>query len=341
MHSPCLSEPALAGAMSLAGDSVGTPTAYRVEFTPDAWQGVIHQVEVALCESQVYRQALAKLRQTLGEGAEELQSLLYTIGQEAIRLALKQFSQHPDLATVVPPPDVTVPPPAPSDSPPAASAPENRAAILLAEDWVPNPKQELPKKPRLRKAQQQAIAAAQAREERLLEIGRILKQARAKNRLSLGQLHSLTLVPTHQITALETGQLNQLPEDIYIRGFIRRLGNALGLNGTELAASLPKDDPNRGVVPSWYHPIKEKGLYLQPSHLYLGYAAVMAGAMGGLAWATQQTTPEAVAHPGVPPAASLLSQAEQAAPIAHTPGIQTNGKVAVGSEMAAPEALPY
>ncbi len=341
MHSPCLSGPALAEAMSLPCDSIATPTAYRLEFTPDAWQGVIHQAEVALCESEVYRRAWDQLRQTLGEGAEELQSLLYTIGQEAIRLALKQFTQHPDLVTVVPPPDFTVPPPTTSDTTPTAPAPENRAAALLADDWVPNPTRELPKKPRLRKAQQQAIAAAQAREERLLEIGRILKQARAKKRLSLGQLHSLTLVPTHQITALETGQLNQLPEDIYIRGFIRRLGNALGLNGTELAASLPKDDPNRGVVPSWYHPMKDKGLYLQPSHLYLGYAAVMAGAMGGLAWVTQQTTPEAVAQPVVPPAASLLSQAEKAAPVTNTPGMQANGKVAVGSEIAAPEALPY
>ncbi len=311
----------------------------RREFTPDPWQGVIHQVEVALCESDVYRQALAKLRQTVGETAEELQLLLYTIGKEAIRLALTQVAQHPDLTTVAPPPDVTVPPPATPNPTPEASSPD-RATVLLAEDWVPNPKREVPKKPRLSKAQQQAIAAAQAREERLLEIGSILKQARANKRLSLGQLHSLTLVPTHQITALEVGQLDHLPEDIYIRGFIRQLGNALGLNGTELAASLPKDDPNRGVVPSWYHPIKDKGLYLQLS-LYFGYAAVMAGAMGGLAWVTQQTTLEAVDQPVVPPAASLLSQVEKATPVTSTPGMQANGKVAVGSEIAAPEALPY
>ncbi|WP_448561871.1 helix-turn-helix domain-containing protein [Trichothermofontia sp.] len=321
----------LAGAMSLPYD--------RREFTPDPWQGVIHQVEVALCESDVYRQALAKLRQTVGETAEELQLLLYTIGKEAIRLALTQVAQHPDLTTVAPPPDVTVPPPATPNPTPEASSPD-RATVLLAEDWVPNPKREVPKKPRLSKAQQQAIAAAQAREERLLEIGSILKQARANKRLSLGQLHSLTLVPTHQITALEVGQLDHLPEDIYIRGFIRQLGNALGLNGTELAASLPKDDPNRGVVPSWYHPIKDKGLYLQLS-LYFGYAAVMAGAMGGLAWVTQQTTLEAVDQPVVPPAASLLSQVEKATPVTSTPGMQANGKVAVGSEIAAPEALPY
>lgn len=333
MHSLCMSGSDVPGPTLLPSD--------RLELSADQWQSLLHQAEVALCESEVYRQALAKLRQTLGETAEELQSLFHTIGQEAIRLALQQFSRQPLPTTVAHPPDVKVE--SLSLSAPETPVPD-RAAVLLADDWVPNPKQALPasgKKGRLSKAQQQAIAAAQAREERLLEIGRILQQARATKCLSLRQLHSLTLVPAHQITALETGQLEHLPEDIYIRGFIRRLGNALGLNGTELAASLPKDDPNRGVVPSWYHPIKDKGLYLQPSHLYLGYAAVMVGAMGGLAWVTQQTTPEAIAQPAVPSAASLLSQAEKATTVTSTPGIQTNGRVAVGSEIAAPEALPY
>ncbi len=333
MHSLCMSGSAVPGPTLLPSD--------RLELSAEQWQSLIHQAEVALCESDVYRQALAKLRQTLGETAEEFQFLLQTIGQEAIRLALQPFSRQPLPATVVHPPDVKVAP-SPS-SPPSPETPQDRAAVLLADDWVPNPTPALPasaKKGRFRKAQQQAIAATQAREERLLEIGRILQKARATKRLSLAQLHSLTLVPTHQITALETGQLDHLPEDIYIRGFIRRLGNALGLHGTELAASLPKDDPNRGVVPSWYHPIKDKGLYLQPSHLYWGYAAVMAGAMGGLAWVTQQTTPEAVAQPAVS-AASLLSQAEKATTVTSTPGMQANGRVAVGSEIAAPEALPY
>jgi len=323
-----------------------SPSPDRLDWTPEQWQGLIHQVEVALCESDVYRQTLAKLRQAVGETAEDLPSLLHTIGKEAIRLALTQFTQQPDPSAVTHPPDVTVATaPVMPELPPQAPPPD-RSAVLLADDWVPNPKPELPKKsprmpPTRGKAQQLAIAAAQARAERLVEIGRILQQARATKRISLRQLHSVTLVPTHQITALETGELEHLPEDVYIRGFIRRLGNALGLNGAELAASLPKDDPNRGVVPSWYRPVKDRGLYLQPSHLYLGYAAVMVGAMGGLAWVTQQTTPEAVAQPAVPTAASLLSQAEQAAPVTHAPGIQANGKVAVGSEIAAPEALPY
>lgn len=336
MHSLCMSGFDVPGPTLLSSD--------RLELSADQWQSLLHQAEVALCESEVYRQALAKLRQTLGETAEELQSLFYTIGQEAIRLALQQFSWQPLPATVAHPPDVKVDPV--SSSPPAPEMPApDRAAVLLADDWVPNPKQALPASPkrgRLTKAQQQAIALAQAREERLLEIGRILQQARATQCLSLHQLHGLTLVPTHQITALETGQLEHLPEDIYIRGFIRRLGNALGLNGAELAASLPQDDPNRGVVPSWYHPVKDRGgLYLQPSHLYLGYAAVLAGAMGGLAWVTQQTTPEAIAQPAIPSAASLLSQAEKAVTVTRTPGIQASGRVAVGSEIAAPEALLY
>lgn len=49
-----------------------------------------------------------------------------------------------------------------------------------------------------------------------------------------------------------------------------------------MADSLPKLDPIQSLTPSWYHPEETSHIKLQPIHLYMGYAAMMAGAMG--AW---------------------------------------------------------
>jgi cytoskeleton protein RodZ len=101
------------------------------------------------------------------------------------------------------------------------------------------------------------------------------------------------MVPMHQLQALETGQGTHLPEDVYLRGFIKRIGTALELDNATLLASLPIPDPTQAILPSWYHPPTKsggiKGLAVQPLHLYVGYAALMAG---GLVWLSHQQTPE-------------------------------------------------
>lgn len=139
---------------------------------------------------------------------------------------------------------------------------------------------------RLSKAEQAAQALLQAREARFQELGEEIRQIRQAKSMSLYELHSKTLIPIHQLEALEAGQVDRLPEDIYIRGFIRRLGDALGLNGMELAESIPHLDPTKAVIPTWYKPrVKSK---LPSTYLFLGYAALMAA---GLAWVSRQTLP--------------------------------------------------
>lgn len=139
---------------------------------------------------------------------------------------------------------------------------------------------------RLSKAEQAAQALLQAREARLRELGEEMQQLRQTKGMSLYELHSKTLIPIHQLEALEAGQVDRLPEDIYIRGFIRRLGDALGMNGTELAESIPHLDPTKAVIPTWYKPrVKSK---MPSAYLFLGYAALMAA---GLAWVSRQTLP--------------------------------------------------
>ncbi len=137
-----------------------------------------------------------------------------------------------------------------------------------------------------------AQLATQERETGLLEIGTILSRSRNQQGWSINYLHSLTFVPVYQIAALEAGDSQKLPEDIYLRGFIRRLATALHLDGATLLQKLPQPDAAKEVLPSWYHG-KESSQgspigYITPVHLYLGYTTLLAGALGGLAMIAPQ-----------------------------------------------------
>jgi uncharacterized membrane protein YgcG len=67
------------------------------------------------------------------------------------------------------------------------------------------------------------------------QIGQKLKVAREGQSLSVGQVYDRTKIPVNHIDALESGRLDDLPEPVYVAGFIKRYGDMLGLNGQSLA----------------------------------------------------------------------------------------------------------
>jgi cytoskeleton protein RodZ len=191
-----------------------------------------------------------------------------------------------------------------------------------------------------------AALAVQQREECLQELGRELRKGRQVRSLSLQQLHSQTLVPLHHIEAIENGEIEKLPQDIYVRGFIRRLGDALGLDGTAMANALPKPDPSP-IIPSTYLSVPNsesaEGFQMRPLHLYIGYTALMAGAIGGVGWLSQQPVvpgAQAVPQPQVKPPASVApaTKSQEKAP---QPGLKksNNGRMIMGADMAPPEVI--
>lgn len=184
--------------------------------------------------------------------------------------------------------------------------------------------------------------AAEQRIETLRQIGQQLRQARESQGLSLSQLNVYTHVPIHHMEALESGNFELLPEDVYLRGFIRVMGNALGLNGTTLIASLPAPEIAKAILP-----ISSKlknsspglGLNIRPVHLYVGYTALVAGAVGGLSLMSEQAnTDRAVIPDEVTP--SSASQSSQRMEPTATPGLRSSTSgISVGSDIAPPEAL--
>ncbi|MDZ4833186.1 MAG: DUF4115 domain-containing protein [Candidatus Melainabacteria bacterium] len=69
----------------------------------------------------------------------------------------------------------------------------------------------------------------------LEQIGQKLKNARESRGLTLGQIYDKTKIPTTNLEAIENGDSEQLPESVYVAGFIKRYADILGLNGKGLS----------------------------------------------------------------------------------------------------------
>lgn len=124
------------------------------------------------------------------------------------------------------------------------------------------------------------------RAERLAELGIKLKEMRHEKAISLEQIAAQTMINIRLLTAIEEGQLNQLPEPIYTQGFIRRYADSLGLNGAEFAKAYPTTaiiSTSKGR--DWQRLNLPIGQFqLRPIHLYVLYVILILLAVNGLSY---------------------------------------------------------
>lgn len=126
--------------------------------------------------------------------------------------------------------------------------------------------------------------------ERLKELGHYLQQFRQKQRISLETVALKTLIPVRLLSAIETGNVEQLPEPVYIQGFIRRYADAIGMDGIELANAFPAQSDLKAPRSSWRGTVQAQ---LRPLHLYLIYMALVIGAVSGLSYLlNRSSTPQ-------------------------------------------------
>lgn len=115
--------------------------------------------------------------------------------------------------------------------------------------------------------------------EQLASIGLSLQQHREDAKLTHSHIHAATLIRPSLLKAIEAGDLKKLPEPVYIRGLIKRYGDALGLDGDALAAEFPVDASVRPTGPSWRD---LPAAQLRPLHLYVAYILLITAAISGL-----------------------------------------------------------
>lgn len=78
----------------------------------------------------------------------------------------------------------------------------------------------------------------QAQVEQLKEITTHLRQVRQEKSIGLEEIAAQTLIRAGVLQALEEERFEELPEPIFLQGFIRRYGDALGLDGNALSHTL-------------------------------------------------------------------------------------------------------
>ncbi|WP_404466514.1 RodZ domain-containing protein [Planococcus rifietoensis] len=79
------------------------------------------------------------------------------------------------------------------------------------------------------------------------QLGTKLKQARLEQGLSLEQLNERTKIQKHHLEGIETGDYSAIPGGFYVRAFIKRYAQAVGMDGDALLREhkneLPEDEP--------------------------------------------------------------------------------------------------
>jgi cytoskeletal protein RodZ len=127
--------------------------------------------------------------------------------------------------------------------------------------------------------------------EKLEELGSRLRQFRTEQSIPLEDVAAQTRIQARLLNAIEEGKLDQLPEPVYIKGFIQRFAEALGLNGAEFASAFPTGSGLQFVKPSWRH---LPAAQLRPLHLYLLYVLLVLGAVNGLSFMVKRSAVQVI-----------------------------------------------
>jgi cytoskeletal protein RodZ len=115
----------------------------------------------------------------------------------------------------------------------------------------------------------------------LQNIGCSLRQLRQEHSLSIEEVAERTRIQPRLLRALEDGQMDILPEPVYIQGMIKKYGESLGVNALELAKSVPANQMQ--IVPlksnRWDGFNRPQ---IRPVHLYLSYIFMLLAAISAL-----------------------------------------------------------
>lgn len=159
-------------------------------------------------------------------------------------------------------------------------------------------------------------------------IGQKLKAAREAQGLSLRQIYERTKIPINHLQSIDTGTPDDLPEPVYVSGFIKLYAECIGLDGQVLAAEYRRDDqPSNGKASKT---AVAQQVYITPEYLkhakidnrpptyklWPFYAVAIIGLMILVSWySTQQMNMSSQTDP------NLLSLKDSAAQLQSQPGI--------------------
>jgi cytoskeletal protein RodZ len=118
----------------------------------------------------------------------------------------------------------------------------------------------------------------------LATIGAQLRQAREAEGLSIDEAARATRIRPLYLEELERGNLAQLPEPVYVRGFIQHYGNYVGVNGDALATEFARIvlPAIASTKPAPKPKIVARSAGLRPVHAWAAYVGLIVAAVFGV-----------------------------------------------------------
>ncbi|MBW4672617.1 MAG: helix-turn-helix domain-containing protein [Desmonostoc geniculatum HA4340-LM1] len=119
----------------------------------------------------------------------------------------------------------------------------------------------------------------EAQLEQLKEISTHLRQVRQQKSIRIEEIAAQTMIRLGVLQALEQERFEELPEPIFLQGFIRRYGDALGLDGNALSHMLITNVVRQNSKNAHKNLDKKRNTYIP---LVLTYILLLVGASAGL-----------------------------------------------------------
>jgi cytoskeletal protein RodZ len=164
----------------------------------------------------------------------------------------------------------------------------------------------------------------------LASIGQKLKSAREAQGLTLVQVYERTKIPLNHLQAVEEGDTEDLPEPVYILGFIKRYADCVGLDGQVLSddfrthldqASGNGRKKNSDATPYYAsneYIAKSKVKIPTPTYkMWLFNSIIIVGVVGAITWFVNGQNQ--LINQTDPNVASLRSATQRLAPVAPPP----------------------
>ena len=136
------------------------------------------------------------------------------------------------------------------------------------------------------------------------DFGSYLKHERELRGVPLDDIAQSTKISVRFLRALEEGRFEDLPGEVFIKGFIRSYGQAIGSNVDELLAAYHESGakrqdtktPSTEISPSREEPSEERP-FVFPTKAVLGFMAALLVISGGAYWFTSNKAEKAVHSP--------------------------------------------
>lgn len=171
--------------------------------------------------------------------------------------------------------------------------------------------------------------------------GAVLKRTREAQGISLGDMAARSRLSVQQLRAIEDERMDELPEPVYVRAFLRGIAQSLEIDPTPLLADYAArfGSTEVGVLPD-HDPSTEIVVHSKQRRLgfNLGLVVLMVAALGAGVWAYLNDEPNAPVQPVENATMAALAESKPA-----TEGTESDAQKADATPVdtvATPEAKP-